>query len=417
MPKRGKRGNLHLRQRGKKGTWYVYGYAADGKQFGKCLHTTSKVEANAKLKEIRARVTIDKAKKNLSWEEQEINTHGHLPEEAYTERMRELLETELGRKMQAEIEAEWAKKKRAEDRQAALEKKRLNPKVEDFWPVFLEQYEKQFQPNTIQNYRNAWKKLLTLTKPKRLGDINTALMRKFFSGCASQGMAPRTVQNYATVIQGVITKAIESGMFLGDRLQLPKDVARSTINVPERRVPTEEERNDLMEASQANEHVYLCVCLASFAGLRRGEVLNLEWDDVDFGNDIIHIRVKPSWEPKGGKARGIPLNGELKEILFPLRQDTGYVIDAGRPRGTVGYAVGREFRKTANALGFTWCRIHDLRHTFGSLLILDGVEVIYVQRWMGHSSSQITQDIYGHLIKDGHAQINKLKRRTSSTGD
>ena len=58
----------------------------------------------------------------------------------------------------------------------------------------------------------------------------------------------------------------------------------------------------------------------------------------------------------------------------------------------------RYFRPVLTKAGIRKIRLHDLRHTFGSLLIQNGASIVYVKEQMGHSSIQVTVDIYGHLI-------------------
>jgi integrase len=69
----------------------------------------------------------------------------------------------------------------------------------------------------------------------------------------------------------------------------------------------------------------------------------------------------------------------------------------------------REFEKTLQAAGLRKIRLHDLRHTFASLLIQNGAPLAYVKEQLGHSSIKITVDIYGHLVPGANRQeMNRL---------
>jgi len=61
--------------------------------------------------------------------------------------------------------------------------------------------------------------------------------------------------------------------------------------------------------------------------------------------------------------------------------------------------LGRQFKPAVEAAGLRDLRFHDLRHTFGSMLIAQGQDLKYVQTQLGHSSIQVTVDVYGHLLK------------------
>ena len=81
------------------------------------------------------------------------------------------------------------------------------------------------------------------------------------------------------------------------------------------------------------------------------------------------------------------------------KPETGFVFTT--ERGTPIFASNlykRSFKPVVNAIGLKGFRWHDLRHTFGSLKLAQGADIFYVQRQMGHSSIQITCDIYGHLL-------------------
>ena len=406
MPKRGKAGNLHMRQRGK--IWWYYAYDEDGKKYGRSLRTSSRIEANEKMKEIRAKLTIAKAKKHLSAEEAHLQTYGFDQEEQHASQLRELIESEEGQRIRAAIEAEHALKHRVEVKRVELEKKQHNPKVSDFWPVYLDHYSKHLRPNTVKCHRSAWRKLLSVSNPKRLGDINTALMRRFLAKCAEQGMSEQSAYNYAAWIQGIITKAIECDLYHGDRLQLPKERSSGLTNRTVRDALTREQRDSIIETSKPNQPLYLAVCLCSYAGLRKGEACNLCWEDVDFNTNRLLVRARGDFRPKNGKDRGISLSPTLKDILLPLREETGYIIDPSKSRKSLDNSMGRMFRKVADGVGLDWCVLHTLRHTFGSILLTEETAMIWVSRWMGHSSIQITVDTYGHLMQDGQEHISKL---------
>ena len=159
------------------------------------------------------------------------------------------------------------------------------------------------------------------------------------------------------------------------------------------------------------------------AGLRKGELIALQWGDVQFGanEEDPHrfILVQRNYSlgqfttPKNGKTRRIDLSRQLRGVLLRLRderllaaylkgktsiqEELVFPSQAGTPIKPDNIAV-RYMQPALEKAGLRRFRFHDLRHTFGSLLIQDGASLAYVKEQMGHSSIQITVDTYGHLV-------------------
>lgn len=132
---------------------------------------------------------------------------------------------------------------------------------------------------------------------------------------------------------------------------------------------------------------YILFCL--YTGCRRGEALNLTWDDIDLKSGKVKFMIT-----KTGKSRIIPINGALKNTLskmerngdkpFPFRKDF----------------VTHKFKKYLRASGIKdhdSLKLHSLRHTFASHLVMSGVDLITVSKLLGHSSVRTTE-MYAHLI-------------------
>jgi integrase len=180
--------------------------------------------------------------------------------------------------------------------------------------------------------------------------------------------------------------------------------------------------------------------MALRAGLRKGELLAVRWGDIQFGTTdddpnryifVQHNFVQGKFTtPKSKKSRRVDLSRKLRRTLLELRDKrmleaimagrasiaddlifpskTGTVID---PNNLVHY----QFLPCLEHAGLRRFRFHDLRHTFGSLLIQDGASLAYVKDQMGHSSIQVTVDTYGHLIPGADINwIDGLDRKTSS---
>jgi integrase len=177
---------------------------------------------------------------------------------------------------------------------------------------------------------------------------------------------------------------------------------------------------------------YALFLTALRAGLRLGELFALQWRDIQFGesdddlNRFILVRHNFTrgqfTSTKSRKERRVDLSKELRRELLKLRDKrileavTRGDFDEFRqpcisklvfPSQIGGPLNGsnvfnRDFLPSLEAAGIRRVTFHALRHTFASLLIQQGTSPAYVKEQMGHSSIQVTVDIYGPLIPDGN---------------
>jgi len=199
----------------------------------------------------------------------------------------------------------------------------------------------------------------------------------------------------------------------------------------------------LLETCQAYhpEH-YPFFFTACRTGMRLGELLALRWGDLDFSHKIIHesgseeerpfIWVRQAYRrgritaPKNGKTRKVDMSGQLKAVLKEhLTMEKKRALKEGRGgevpelvfdeegRNIEQKTMQRVFRRILAKAGLKQTKFHTLRHTFASLLLSMGESPVYVKEQVGHSSIQITVDIYGKWIQTKkEAGVNRLDNAT-----
>ena len=187
-----------------------------------------------------------------------------------------------------------------------------------------------------------------------------------------------------------------------------------------------EEMQKMFEALRGTK-LELPVLVAAFYGLRRGEVVGLKWDAIDFEQGTISVKRTVTstiidgkyqeFEQQSAKTksslRTLPLIGSFREYFMQVKEAQelnkqvcgncynyeydGFVfVDELGERMRVEYLTNA-FPKFLESHGLRRMRFHDLRHSCASLLLANGVPLKHIQEWLGHSDFTTTANIYAHL--------------------
>lgn len=167
-----------------------------------------------------------------------------------------------------------------------------------------------------------------------------------------------------------------------------------------------------LRAVRFADHIEPMVLLSLNTGMRRGELFNLSWQDVDLAGAWLTIEGETA---KSGNTRHIPLNAEALDTLKHWRGQSkgdGLVFPGkdGQPFVHVKKAWGG-LLKDAGITGFRW---HDMRHHFASQLVRAGVALNTVRELLGHADIKMTLR-YAHLAPDDKANAVALLNRRLTT--
>ena len=280
--------------------------------------------------------------------------------------------------------------------------KKEAPTVREFAPRWLDDYVRanKLKPSTVNTYENIRLKLhiLPALGALRLSEVDDAALQRLKGRMVE--LDPKTVND----VLGVLSKLLKTAIEWKDIDVMPcviKPLKRDMHQAP--RFHDFDEYEQLVEgAKNAGADVFAFLLLGGEAGLRRGEIVAVEWPDVDFKRNQITV-ARADWEgtigaPKGGRTRRVPMTTRLAEALQAIRhlRNRRVLIQAdGCPvtKDTLRSWMQRAAKLAGMAETFD---IHILRHTFCSHLAMRGAPARAIMELAGHSDLTTTMR-YMHL--------------------
>ncbi len=290
--------------------------------------------------------------------------------------------------------------------------------LEGFVKEFLEYSKANHRESTVKRYKSSLDNFLTFIKKKTniklLSDITPQTIEKYKTyrktvkvaknGTKSKNTKMGTVKegakSYTINFEIMTLKTMFNLAVKWRKLEKSPATGVKSLKVEDskpRRFLTEGESRLLLEEAPKECYPIFFTFLAT--GMRRAELVNLEWDDVNLKNRIIKIQRKSFWKPKTGE-REIPINPELMVVLNKLHKKGNFVF-TDKTGGQINADWIREqLVKTAKKAGIKkLTEVHALRHTFASQLNKLKVDAPTIQKLMGHSSIETTM-IYVHQTTD-----------------
>jgi integrase len=243
----------------------------------------------------------------------------------------------------------------------------------------------------------AWERYLAECGITKLKDINPLVVEGLKVQLLAKGDSPVTFNRYLELLKSSLNKAVEWDLLRENRIRSFKKL-KSDRSRQIRFLTTEEIK---LVLDSADEFMRRVILIFLYTGLRRSELLYLEWQDIDFDNGLICVQSKPEFgfHPKSYKPRSIPMCRELRTLLLDMPQVGRFVFDDGQNRPLHHPdTYYKQLMKIYKKAGIQGANLHALRHTFASHLIMKGVDPRTVQEYLGHSSLQITEK-YSHLSK------------------
>ena len=296
---------------------------------------------------------------------------------------------------------------------------------------FIEQHyykriEMRLSPNTVRFYSAVIEQCLLPSFGKlRLCDISSAHLQAFIDYLATSGsradetqtepLSAATVKRYATVFSSVMTEAFKMGLVEKDVLH-KQYIEYPKIYNKQIQAYDDEEANTFFEGlSKEVPKVRALLLTSLLLGLRRGEVVGLMWSDIDFKNNCLTVN-RSAYKIKG-QPQSVKMpksRNSVRTVYFPeiyaeaLREwmdeqdcdrrsagrrwkEQGFIFTNEVGNMINIYLLSELCSKVEEKCGLRHLKLHGLRHTCGSLMLKNGVDIETVRSVFGHESIRTTQ--------------------------
>ncbi len=229
--------------------------------------------------------------------------------------------------------------------------------------------------------------LVSHFKGRQLAQITPAMVEAFKQDFMSKPTkhgtkrSNSTVNYHLSVLSKIFSLAIDAGLLESN----PSfRVKKLQLNNQRIRVLSSAEEAKLLESLKSNLLVRDVVIIALNTGLRRGEIFNLKWLDLDFPRSMILIQ-----ESKSGKKRLVPMNETVRTLLSGRPRFRDYVFPSPVTGGRLDN-IKRSFTRAMKEAGIIDLHFHDLRHTAATRMADSGADAFTLMKILGHSDIRMT---------------------------
>jgi len=272
-----------------------------------------------------------------------------------------------------------------------------------------------YKPSAIRSYEAALRDhIIPRLGRTRLADVQHRDVQRIADDLLAEGRDPSTIRNALMPLRVIFRRAVEDGDLTVNpcaHLRLP------AVRGRRERIASPEEAQRLLAALPKRDRPVWATAL--YAGLRRGELMALRWDDVDLAAGV--IRVERSYDDKGrveiepksrAGRRTVPIVGALRDVLVEhkARQDRdGWLaFGSSAERPLVPSNLWRRAQRAWKRARLRPIGLHEARHTFASVLIAAGVNAKAITTYTGYASIQTTYDLYGKLMPGSESEATAL---------
>lgn len=281
-------------------------------------------------------------------------------------------------------------------------------------PYWLETFKKpQVSPSTYSIYKiRAQKHIIEPFGHLPLKNLTAFHIQEYYNQLSKNGIAPGYLKLLYANLNTMCSQAVKMELLSKNPIEnvvLPK-LSKSAKKV---KVLTVKQQQQLVEYCKKNPKHYIFIFLLG-TGLRIGEALALNWDDINFENQKLYvkntlIRIGNQYKIKEGTKtehgeRFIPLTEKINNLLLEMKSKTQSNLLFPSKKNVNNYEsirkVEYQLNQVCNDLNLPSISPHALRHTFATRLIETGINVKIVSQLLGHADIKITLNIYTHALEE-----------------
>ena len=280
--------------------------------------------------------------------------------------------------------------------------------LDEYFPIWEATKSHDIQKTTLQKNRHTYKRISAVFGTKKLSDIQRADVQNFVND-----MAEKLSMDYIKHIKGMLNSMLELALADDYIAKNPcKAIKLPKVETKKKRPATKEEYEAMVKVSK-DHRLGFTIPLLFETGIRRGELLALTWDDVDFQKKRIHVTkqytvncgrgeavLKHHTKTKAGM-RYVPLSPNLVKLLKEERAKSKGFRFVVRQRGKDAMVTPSVYGKVFNVWKWTANIADDItphsgRHYFGTNMHKSGIPTTMLSQVMGHADGTTTMDIYCH---------------------
>lgn len=304
----------------------------------------------------------------------------------------------------------------------------------EFIKIWRKERIDKIAPRTMENYNYCLEsRILPVFGHLKLEDISHVYINNFFENLKKDNLASATIQKYYNVINSIFNLAIKNELIKKNPME---KVDRPTVKHREGSVYNSNELRDLFQLlnKEENKQMALIVKMALITGMRKSELLALQWEDIDFKSNTIFVRHSLTYTKENGYELKEPkTKNSIRKIAPPKKfmeelekhkqkkekerslaeelwaggkYNFVFCTDLGKP--FYPNVPNRWWKRFLNRTGFKKIRFHDLRHTAATNLINKGANIHSISKRLGHANISTTMNIYGHYLEEADQKIAEM---------
>lgn len=303
--------------------------------------------------------------------------------------------------------------------------------VREYFNKWLREYAKQnLSPTTYDGYKMIVRKhiipalgalKIEEVKPLHIVEYQNRKLRTGRKDGKKGGLSKKTVLQHHRVLNKAFKQAVMWRLLSHNPMEA---VSAPRPKQPEINFLTRNEIDELLKLAEKDDKwSYYFIYLAVNTGMRRGELLGLTWDHIDFKKQTIHVKQNLVRSREEGVIIKSPKNRSSKRVIKIEKDDTKILIELKKIQNENKLLFGGDYKNKHNLvfakengemlypntatkrfsalvkkLNFENVRLHDLRHSHATLMLQAGVHPKVVQERLGHATITTTLNTYSHVI-------------------